>query len=75
METGHDDIRVNAVLPGPIDTEMVAQFRDESTLLDRPVPRCGRADEVAKVVLFLASGRLVIRDGGRLVVDGGATAG
>ena len=32
MELGHDGIRVNAVLPGPIDTDMISRFRDESTL-------------------------------------------
>lgn len=54
MELGHDGIRVNAVLPGPIDTDMITAFRDPATLAERPVPRYGRPDEVATAVAFLA---------------------
>ena len=61
-ELGHDGIRVNSVHPGPIETDMVAAFFQPDSLRDRPVPRWGRPDEVAKVVLFLASDDVVLRD-------------
>ena len=75
VELGHDGIRVNSVLPGPIDTDMVAAFYDRRLVADRPVPRYGRADEVAKVVLFLASDESSFVTGAEYVVDGGALAG
>jgi 3alpha(or 20beta)-hydroxysteroid dehydrogenase len=75
VELGRDGIRVNAVLPGPIDTDMVAAFRNPARLVKRPVPRYGEAAEVAEVVLFLASDAASFVTGADYVVDGGALAG
>jgi 3alpha(or 20beta)-hydroxysteroid dehydrogenase len=72
---GHRGIRVNSVHPGPIDTDMIAAFRDPSTLARRPIPRYGTATEVADVVTFLASDESSFMTGAEVVVDGGAMAG
>jgi 3alpha(or 20beta)-hydroxysteroid dehydrogenase len=73
-ELGRDGIRVNSVHPGPIDTDMVASFKDESLVAERPIPRYGSAEEVARVVLFLASDESSFVTGSEYVVDGGALA-
>jgi NAD(P)-dependent dehydrogenase (short-subunit alcohol dehydrogenase family) len=75
------NIRVNAVAPGSIRTEMLETvMQDETarrTILSRtPLGRVGEPEEVAKVVLFLASddssymtGQIVYVDGGRLALN------
>ena len=52
------DISVNAVAPGPIDTDMIKAYPEEkvrSMLGNIPLKRLGRVDEVAKTIVFLAS--------------------
>ncbi|MGC4094017.1 MAG: SDR family oxidoreductase [Polyangiaceae bacterium] len=75
-------VRVNAVSPGPIDTEIVEkmglpeptrQYVREQLLASVPMGRFGSAREVAEVVLFLASDASSFMTGTELVVDGGAT--
>ncbi|MFS8097105.1 glucose 1-dehydrogenase [Lentzea alba] len=79
MELGQHGIRVNSVHPGAINTPMVGEA------LGRPVDispvgkkvalrRVGQPDDVANVVLFLASDESAYCTGGEFVVDGGATA-
>jgi len=75
-ELGPMGIRVNAVAPGLIETEMIAAMKPE--LMDKVVKsaslgRIGRAEEVAEVVAFLASERASYITGQCLVVDGGIT--
>ena len=72
-----DGIRCNSVHPGPIDTEMLASSMGGAAQLERrlervPMRRMGRADEIAKGVLYLASDDSSYVTGSELVIDGGA---
>lgn len=80
MELGHDNIRVNSVHPGGIDTAMVAldEFDDVDSNAfygAQPIPRVGRPDEVAKLMVFLASDDSSYSTGSEFVCDGGIMAG
>jgi 3-oxoacyl-[acyl-carrier protein] reductase len=73
-EVGPMGIRVNAVAPGLIDTEMTAALKPgmvEGIIRSASLGRIGRAEEVAEVVAFLASDRASYITGQCLVVDGG----
>jgi meso-butanediol dehydrogenase/(S,S)-butanediol dehydrogenase/diacetyl reductase len=81
LELARSGIRVNAVCPGLIDTP--ALQRAFSRLPERealaraavPVGRFGRAEEVARAIVFLASDDASYVTGATLVVDGGLGAG
>jgi len=67
-------IRVNAVYPGMIDTPMLAANSPEQLAIYQnmiPMKRMGRPDEVAQVVLFLASDLSSYVTGAEIAVDGG----
>jgi NAD(P)-dependent dehydrogenase (short-subunit alcohol dehydrogenase family) len=78
LEFAKQNIRINAVAPGPIATEMWDRFagdaRDQiaSTV---PVQRVGASEEIAAAVLYLASDAAKFTTGTSLVVDGGFIAG
>jgi 3alpha(or 20beta)-hydroxysteroid dehydrogenase len=79
IEYGADKIRVNSVHPGGIDTPMTRAVMDEEgrKYVGKRVSglkRMGEADEVAGVVLFLASDDSSYCTGAEFVVDGGVTA-
>jgi glucose 1-dehydrogenase len=88
LELAPDSIRVNAVLPGAVDTPMLhaGLARDHvagDTIEERMselgrrtvMGRVGRPEEIAQAILFLADGRRSsFVTGQTLVVDGGATA-
>lgn len=77
-DLGRDGILVNAVSPGFIVTEMTAQSLspDEQERLSNEVPlgRFGQPEEIAKVVLFLASDQNTYISGQNIVADGGFTS-
>jgi NAD(P)-dependent dehydrogenase (short-subunit alcohol dehydrogenase family) len=71
-------VRVNAIAPGWIETEMNAQAREDPTFHEGiramiPMGRWGRADEVAAVARFLASDAASFITGSVIVADGGQT--
>ena len=73
-EMGPMGIRVNAVAPGLIETEMIAVMKREAVdaiIKGASLGRIGRADEVAEAVAFLSSDRAAYITGQCLVVDGG----
>jgi len=73
-----DNIRVNAVLPGPIDTPMFRASNDEAmqeVIINKTLmKRAGKPREIAYATLFLASDEASYVTGSELVVDGGALA-
>jgi 3-oxoacyl-[acyl-carrier protein] reductase len=73
-ELGPMGIRVNAVAPGLIDTEMISSMKKElveSIVKSTSAGRIGRPEEVAYAVAFLASDRASYINGQCLIVDGG----
>lgn len=80
IEVGRFGIRANSVHPGSVDTLMVnsPEFDDvdkSAIFASLPIPRIGRPQEVAEVVVFLASDAASYCTGAEFVVDGGALAG
>lgn len=79
VELGPTGVRVNALVPGWIATDLTEFLRGdesvEATLLDRvPMHRWGTADEIAQAALFLASDASSFMTGQSLIVDGGLSA-
>jgi NAD(P)-dependent dehydrogenase (short-subunit alcohol dehydrogenase family) len=75
LELSADNIRVNAVCPGPISTEGFLAGRNpgelEQRVRDVPIGRFGTVEEVAGVVAFLVSRDAAYIAGHALVMDGG----
>jgi 3-oxoacyl-[acyl-carrier protein] reductase len=73
-ELGRYGIRVNAVAPGVIETDMTAHLPAavlQRRIADTPLGRLGRPDDVARAILFLACDDSVFVTGQVLGVDGG----
>lgn len=69
-----DKIRVNCVCPGVIDTPIYGVGDKERLVGKIPAKRLGSPDEVAKVVVFLASDDASYVNGAIIAVDGGLTS-
>jgi 3alpha(or 20beta)-hydroxysteroid dehydrogenase len=79
LELARHGIRVNSVHPGFIDTLMVREpMGDEladSLAKSVPLRRLGTSDEIAELVVYLASDGSAYCTGSEFVIDGGVTAG
>ncbi|MBW7881800.1 MAG: glucose 1-dehydrogenase [Caldilineaceae bacterium] len=74
-----ENIRVNALCPGPLRTELLMKFLDseekrQRRLVHIPMGRFGEAREMAYAALYLASDEAAFVTGTEFVVDGGITA-
>lgn len=88
LEFGPDGVRVNAILPGAIDTKMLRDGLSRGHMMKKNVDdqihelaqkhtigRIGRTDEIGRAILFLADNtQSSFMTGQALIVDGGATA-
>jgi NAD(P)-dependent dehydrogenase (short-subunit alcohol dehydrogenase family) len=79
VEYARRGIRANALCPGPIETPLLDELlsdpdRRARRMVHIPMGRLGRADELARAALFLASDDASFMTGASLVVDGGITA-
>jgi len=73
------NIRVNALSPGPLKTELLmsvlnTEEKRKRRLVHVPMGRFGEAEEIAKAALFLASDESSYMTGTEFLVDGGLTA-
>ena len=76
LEVGKDNIRVNALHPGAIDTPMMAPGRDRTKLTrGQAIERVAQPEEMASAALFLASDESAFITGADLAADAGLSAG
>lgn len=75
-EVGNNGIRVNAIAPGPTETDMIEKVREvvgDENLLERcAMGRCAKPSEIADVVAYLSSENASFINGQVIRVDGGS---
>jgi NAD(P)-dependent dehydrogenase (short-subunit alcohol dehydrogenase family) len=74
-----ENIRVNALCPGPLRTELLMKFlnteeKRQRRLVHIPIGRFGEAHEIAKAALYLASDESSFMTGATFLIDGGITS-
>ncbi|GEM88080.1 glucose 1-dehydrogenase [Meiothermus granaticius] len=74
-----EGIRVNALCPGPLETELLMKYlntpeKRQRRLVHIPMGRFGQAKEIARAALYLASDESSFVTGSTFLVDGGITA-
>ena len=79
VEFARQNIRANALCPGPVETPLLAELlsdpaRRQRRLVHIPLGRFARAEEIANAALFLASDESSYVNGATFLVDGGITA-
>lgn len=74
LEYAEQNIRVNSLCPGFIDTPIIPEESKQALSAATPMKRLGQAEEMAKAVLFLASDDSSYMTGNSLIIDGGYTA-
>ncbi|MCM3567322.1 SDR family NAD(P)-dependent oxidoreductase [Neobacillus mesonae] len=74
LEYADRNIRVNALCPGFIDTPIIPEEVKKDLGAITPMKRLGKAEEMAKAVLFMACDDSSFMTGNTLTVDGGFTA-
>lgn len=78
LDYAAQNVRVNAVAPGPIETERIHQLSDDARApIIRAVPmsRIGQPEEVGALVAWLCSGAASFITGATIPIDGGRLAG
>jgi 3alpha(or 20beta)-hydroxysteroid dehydrogenase len=77
LELGLKGIRVNAVMPGLVDTPLMASASPAFTkaaLAEIPLGRVGLPEDIAPTIVFLVSDDSAYYNGAEIVIDGGLTA-
>ena len=80
VELGGDDIRVNALIPGFIDTPVHGDLLEDEVFTENyrkliPLNRFGTSDDMANIICFLASEKAAFITGQGIIADGGQISG
>jgi 3alpha(or 20beta)-hydroxysteroid dehydrogenase len=76
LEVGNDNIRVNALHPGSVETPMMDPNMDRAVLTrSQAIRRVAQPEEMARAALFLASDESSFITGADLAADAGLSAG